>query len=187
MAKIVDHVTSVKGDNARGPLLYNPDSNVAVTLDTDFSGEGWKKLGYGSTDGVSVETAADDNEKSVWGLSLGKIYSNFTDTITLHVASLLDPDLWSVIAGTANVTTDAATGVTTVKRSLNITKGTFVIVGKTDAGKTVMWIYRGQVDPNISYDASESDVVTFDLAINAIADENGVTSTMLMETDSPKA
>ena len=182
MAKIVDHVTSAKGDNSVGPLLFNKDLQVAVDSTTDFTTGGWVKLGYGSTDGVSVETDADDSDKSVWGATLGKIYSNFTDVLTLHCASFMDPDLWKIIAGEENVTTDASSGYTTIKRKNVSVKGTFVVVAKSDAGKKIMWVYRGQVNPAFDYDATGDDVVTFDLEINGISSDDGTTSTMILQT-----
>lgn len=186
MAKIIDHVTSAKGDNELGPLLFNPDLSVPVSHDTDFSTDGWVKLGYGSTDGVSAETDADDTDKNVWGATLGTIYSNFTDTLTLHCASFMDPDLWKIIAGDSNVTTDAATGYTTIKRKNATVKGTFVVVAKSDAGKKIMWIYRGQTSPAFSYDATGDDVITFDLEVHGIAADDGTTSTLLLQTADPK-
>lgn len=180
MAKIIDHVTSAKGDNTVGPLLFNKDMSVEVSATTDFSGEGWVKLGYGSTDGISVETDADDSDKNVWGASLGKIYSNFTDTLTLHCASFMDPDLWKVIVGDENITTDG--GFTTIKRKNVSIKGTFVVVAKSDAGKKMMWVYRGQVNPAFDYDATGDDVITFDLEINGITADDGTTSTMILQT-----
>ena len=182
MAKIVDHVTSAKGDNSVGPLLFNKDLQVAVDSTTDFTTGGWVKLGYGSTDGISVETDADDSDKSVWGATLGKIYSNFTDVLTLHCASFMDPDLWKIIAGEENVTTDASSGYTTIKRKNISVKGTFVVVAKSDAGKKIMWVYRGQVNPAFDYDATGDDVVTFDLEINGISADDGTTSTMILQT-----
>lgn len=182
MAKIVDHVTSAKGDNSVGPLLFNKDLQVAVDSTTDFTTGGWVKLGYGSTDGISVETDADDSDKSVWGATLGKIYSNFTDVLTLHCASFMDPDLWKIIAGEENVTTDASSGYTTIKRKNVSVKGTFVVVAKSDAGKRMMWVYRGQVNPAFDYDATGDDVVTFDLEINGISADDGTTSTMILQT-----
>lgn len=181
MAKDVNHVTSVKGDNVKGPLLFNPSLTVEVTADTDFSAEGWKKLGYGSTDGISVEQTADDSEKSVWGASLGTVYSNFKDQVTLHCASFMDPDMLSVVFGAENVST--TTGMTTIKvKPRQGTSGTFVIAAQSDAGKPMMWIYRGQTDPNVSYDASEGDIVTYDLVVTGISGEDGTTSTMLFQT-----
>ena len=180
MAKIIDHVTSAKGDNSVGPLLFNKDLKAEVTTTTDFTGEGWVKLGYGSTDGISVSTDADDSDKNVWGASLGKIYSNFTDKLTLHCASFMDPDLWKVIAGDDNVSTDS--DFTTIKRKNVSVKGTFVVVAKSDAGKKLMWVYRGQVNPAFDYDATGDDVITFDLEINGITAEDGTTSTMILET-----
>lgn len=182
MAKIVDHVTSAKGDNSVGPLLFNKDLQVAVDSTTDFTTGGWVKLGYGSTDGISVETDADDSDKSVWGATLGKIYSNFTDVLTLHCASFMDPDLWKIIAGEENVTTDASSGYTTIKRKNVSVKGTFVVVAKSDAGKKMMWVYRGQVNPSFDYDATGDDVITFDLEINGISADDGTTSTMILQT-----
>lgn len=182
MAKIIDHVTSAKGDNTVGPLLFNKDLKVEVTPTTDFSQEGWVKLGYGSTDGISVSTDADDSDKNVWGASLGKIYSNFTDKLTLHCASFMDPDLWKVIAGDENVSTDS--DYTTIKRKNTSVKGTFVVVAKSDAGKKMMWVYRGQVNPAFDYDATGDDVITFDLEINGISADDGTTSTMILETGS---
>ena len=183
MAKVIDHVTSAKGDNSVGPLLFNKDLAVEVTPTTDFSAAGWVKLGYGSTDGVSVSTDADDSDKSVWGASLGKIYSNFTDTITLHCASFMDPDLWKVIVGDDNVSTDAS-GFSTIKRKNVSAKGTFVVVAKSDAGKRMMWVYRGQVSPAFDYDATGDDVITFDLEVAGISADDGTTSTMILETGS---
>lgn len=181
MAKVIDHVTSAKGDNSVGPLLFNKNLEVEVTPTTDFSTEGWVKLGYGSTDGVSVETDADDSDKNVWGASLGKIYSNFTDTLTLHCASFMDPDLWKIIAGEENVATGTPEGFTTIKRKNVSVRGTFVVVAKSDAGKKIMWVYRGQVNPAFDYDATGDDVVTFDLEISGIAADDGTTSTMILE------
>lgn len=179
MAKSNFDVTSIKGDNSTGPLLFNPDTKVEVTLDTDFSTDGWVKFGYGSTDGISGETTADDSDKTVWGASLGKIYSNFQDTLTMHCASFVDEDVWKIIAGTENVTSD--TKAITIKRKNTTVTGTFVVVGKTDDGRKVMWIYRGQTSPAFSYDAGETDVITFDLTISGIAADDGTTSTMLIE------
>lgn len=181
MAKIIDHVTSAKGDNAVGPLLFSKKMDIEVTSSTDFSGEDWVKLGYGSTDGISVETDADDSDKTVWGASLGKIYSNFTDKLTIHCASFMDTDLWKVIAGDENVSTDSSSGFTTIKRKNMSVKGTFVVVAKSDAGKKMMWVYRGQVSPAFDYDASGDDVITFDLEINGISADDGTTSTMILE------
>lgn len=180
MAKIIDHVTSAKGDNTVGPLLFNKTMDVEVNATTDFSSEGWVKLGYGSTDGISVETDADDADKNVWGASLGKIYSNFTDTLTLHCASFMDPDLWKVIAGEENVSADG--GFTTIKRKNVSIKGTFVVVAKSDAGKKMMWVYRGQVNPAFDYDATGDDVITFDLEVSGITADDGTTSTMILQT-----
>lgn len=185
MAKIIDHVTSAKGDNEAGPLLYNKDSGITVDSTTDFSTGGWLKLGYGSTDGISVSTEADDADKAVWGASLGKIYSNFTDTLTLHCASFMDPDLWKVIVGEENVSVDAAKGYTTIKRKNISIKGTFVVVAKSDAGKRMMWVYRGQVNPAFDYDATQEDVITFDLEVSGIAADDGTTSTMILQTADP--
>lgn len=182
MAKIIDHVTSAKGDNTVGPLLYNKDVAITVDSTTSFDSGGWLKLGYGSTDGISVSTEADDADKNVWGASLGKIYSNFTDTLTLHCASFMDPDLWKVIAGEENVTTDGSTGFTTIKRKNVSIKGTFVVVAKSDAGKKMMWVYRGQVNPAFDYDATQEDVITFDLEISGITADDGTTSTMILQT-----
>ena len=182
MAKIIDHVTSAKGDNTIGPLLFNKKTDVDVTATTDFAQDGWVKLGYGSTDGISVETDADDSDKSVWGATLGKIYSNFTDVLTLHCASFMDPDLWKVIVGDENVTTDSSSGYTTIKRKNVSIKGTFVVVAKSDAGKKMMWVYRGQVNPAFDYDATGDDVITFDLEINGISADDGTTSTMILQT-----
>ena len=182
MAKIIGHVTSAKGDNTTGPLLFNKDLKVEVTDTTDFTQEGWVKLGYGSTDGISVETDADDSDKAVWGASLGKIYSNFTDKLTLHCASFMDPDLWKVIAGEDNVSTDSSSGFTTIKRKNVSIKGTFVVVAKSDSGKKMIWVYRGQVNPAFDYDATGDDVITFDLEINGISADDGTTSTMILET-----
>lgn len=183
MAKIIDHVTSAKGDNTVGPLLFSKKMDIEVTKDTDFSGDDWIKLGYGSTDGISVSTDADDSDKNVWGASLGKIYSNFTDKLTLHCASFMDPDLWKVICGDDSVSTDTS-GFSTIKRKNVSIKGTFVVVAKSDAGKKMMWIYRGQVNPAFDYDATGDDVVTFDLEINGISSDDGTTSTMILETGS---
>ena len=180
MAKIIDHVTSAKGDNTVGPLLFNKKMDVEVGATTDFSGEDWVKLGYGSTDGISVETDADDADKAVWGASLGKIYSNFTDTLTLHCASFMDQDLWKVIVGEENVATDS--GFTTIKRKNVSIKGTFVVVAKSDASKKMMWVYRGHVNPAFDYDATGDDVITFDLEINGITADDGTTSTMILQT-----
>lgn len=180
MAKIVDHVTSAKGDNSTGPLLFNKSTTIEVTSSTDFTGDDWVKLGYGSTDGISVETDADDSDKTVWGANLGKIYSNFSDVLTIHCASFMDPDLWKVIVGDENVSTDS--GFTTIKRKNTSIKGTFVVVAKSDAGKKMMWVYRGQVNPAFDYDATGDDVITFDLEINGISADDGTTSTMILQT-----
>ena len=181
MAKDINHVTSVKGDNVKGPLLFNPSLTVDVTDKTDFTTGEWKKLGYGSTDGISVEQTADDTEKVVWGASLGTVYSNFSDKVTLHCASFMDPDMLGVVFGTENVTTQS--GLTTIKvKPRQGTQGTFVIAAQSDAGKPMTWVYRGQTDPNVSYDASEGDIVTYDLVVTGISGEDGTTSTMLFQT-----
>lgn len=186
MAKNVNHVTSAKGDNVRGPLLYNPSLDVEVTAATDFSTGGWVKLGYGSTDGVSVEQTADDTTKSVWGASLGTVYSNFQDQITLHCASFMDPDMLGVVFGSGNVSTDATTGMTTIKvKNRNGSQGTFVVAATADNGAPMMWVYRGQTDPNVSYDASEDDIITYDLTVTGISADDGTTSTMIFKTAEP--
>ena len=187
MAKNVNHVTSAKGDNVKGPLLYNSSLDVEVTANTDFSADGWKKLGYGSTDGISVEQTADDTTKSVWGASLGTVYSNFRDQVTLHCASFMDPEMLSVVFGTENVSTDAETGITTIKvKNRQGTQGTFVVAATADDGSPMLWVYRGQTDPNVSYDATEDDVITYDLVVTGISANDGTTSTMIFKTTAPE-
>lgn len=182
MAKNAEVVTSAQVDNLSGPLFYNADLAADVTASTDFTGAGWTDLGYGSTDGASIEQSADSSDRKVWGATLGSTYSNFKDVLTVHMASFLSTDLLKIVWGAANVTTDTQ-GVSTVKvKSRQGSKGTFVLSTKTDTGKPMLFVYRGQTDPNVSYDLTEDDIISYDLKITGIASDDGTTSTMILST-----
>ena len=182
MAKSQNSVTSAQADNVTGPVLYN-STVTEVTPTTNFTTGGWKAIGYGSTDGISVEQKADDKDKTVWGSNLGTTYSNFKDVLTLHLASFADQDALGVIFGSDNVSTTAE-GYTKVSvKSRQGTRGTFVVLAKTDDGRSMTWIYNGQTDPNVSYDATESDIITVELKVTGIADANGQTSYFFIKNE----
>lgn len=187
MAKNAGSVTSIQVDNADGPLYYNPDSTIAVTLATDFTTGGWVDFGYGSVDGSSIKQTADSTAKKIWGGNLGTSYSNFKDVITISCASWKSSAAMGIVYGSSNVATDAS-GVTTVSvRGRQGTKGTFVIKCKSDDGDPMLWVYRGQTSPNISVDLKDSDVATYDLEITGIEDATGVTSRFIFKDSSVPA
>lgn len=181
MAKSSSAVTSVQVDNTEGPVYYNPSITIDVSYSTDFSaaGAGWLDIGYGSTDGAKIEQKADSKDKKVWGANLGTTYSNFKDTATIHAASYRSKNTLGVIFGAGNV--DSTNGVIHVKvRSRQGTKGTFVIVGRDDDGNKMLWIYRGQTSPEVSYDLKEDDIISYDLTISGISQSDGTTSEMYL-------
>ena len=179
MAKTSSQVTSVQADNTDGLFFYNPNLTVSVTLDTDFTASDWVDLGYGSTDGASIEQKADSSDKKVWGANFGSTYSNFSDTATVKAASYRSKNAMKVVFGTDNV--ESKNGTLHVKvRGRQGTKGTFVISGRDDEGKKMLWVYRGQTSPEISYDLKEDDVIVYSLVIKGISQSDGTTSEMFM-------
>lgn len=179
MAKSSSAVTSVQVNNTEGPVYYNASSTIAVTYETDFNAaaSGWIDLGYGSTDGAEIEQKADSSDKKVWGANLGTTYSNFKDTATIHAASYRSKNTLSVLFGADNV--ESNNGVIHVKvKSRQGTKGTFVIVGRDDDGNKMLWVYRGQTSPEVSYDLKEDDIISYDLKISGISQSDGTTSEM---------
>lgn len=179
MAKSSSAVTSVQVEGQEGPVYYNNDITANVSYDTDFSSSEWIDLGYGSTDGASIEQKADSTDKKVWGSNLGTTYSNFKDTAVVHAASYRSKNTLSVLFGEGNV--ESTDGVIHVNvKSRQGTKGTFVIVGRDDDGGKMIWIYRGQTSPEVSYDLKEDDIISYDLLINGISQSNGSTSEMYL-------
>jgi len=179
MAKSSSAVTSVQVEGQEGPVYYNKDITANVSYDTDFSSSEWLDLGYGSTDGASIEQKADSTDKKVWGSNLGTTYSNFKDTAVVHAASYRSKNTLSVLFGEGNV--ESTDGVIHVNvKSRQGTKGTFVIVGRDDDGGKMLWVYRGQTSPEVSYDLKEDDIISYDLLINGISQSNGSTSEMYL-------
>lgn len=170
-------VTSVQAEYTDGLLYYNPSLTVKVAYDTDFkdSGSGWLNFGYGSTDGASIEQSADSNDKKVWGANFGAVYSNFKDIAKVKGASFRNATTMAVLFGSANAVSDK--GILHVKvKNRQGTKGTFVICGHDDEGNRMLWVYRGQTSPEISYDLKEDDVITYELKITGISQSDGTSS-----------
>lgn len=170
-------VTSVQAEYTDGLLYYNPSLTVEVTYDTDFKADksGWLNFGYGSTDGASIEQSADSSDKKVWGANFGSVYSNFKDVATVKGASFRNKTTMGVLFGSNNATSEK--GILHVKvKNRQGTKGTFVICGHDDEGNRMLWVYRGQTSPEISYDLKEDDVITYELKITGISQSDGTSS-----------
>lgn len=161
------HVTSSKADTAFGPLwAFDGIYEDEVTDGFDPTAiAGWVRLGESSTDGVSSEQSADQNDKLVWTKNLGSTYTNFKDTLTVRFASTLDADVLGFVFGKENIM--AGQGFVRVKvgpRQPSIRS--FAVFMRNDDGTgKFIFIKQAQPDLNLTRDFNEDGITIIETVL----------------------
>ena len=163
------NVSAGRGNTKTGPILFNPTVQLTkLTLGQSFTAGGWLRLGEGSTDGVESAQTSTVTPKNVWGgKNLGNTFSEFTDTLTVNLASAFDTDVLGAVFGQENVQVDEDEILTIVK-ARTPSFGTYVIQTVLDDGRA-HWIVvpAGQPDPNLTRTFNDSDIVVITTTLMA--------------------
>lgn len=167
------NVTSIKTDEASGPVWWNPNPRPGIDgFDYEpLAADGWVQIGDASTDGYSFEQSSDSNDKRVFGRNLGTLYSNFKDKLTIQLAATTDPDVLKVVYGSENVAVDPTTKVITLSvRGRQPQAGALRIHAKTDDGRRVVLEAPKVVpDINVSKTWTDEDVTVLETAFDMIS------------------
>ena len=179
------NVTYGKGNTKTGPIWFNPatpTADLTLAFAPEQGVEGWVRLGDIETEGITSTQEADSADKFVWGAKkVGTVYSNFKDTVTGTLVSLVDPDVLKVLFGSENVTISNGTIKTEVKNR-QPEKGQFVFMALTDDGRD-QWVVvpEGQLDVNLERTWGDEDYVAAEITIGCLEDDNSRTHYELVE------
>lgn len=168
-------VTVGKPAEVAGGFTYAPEGS---TLPEDASSklpDGYKKLGLVSVDGITLTSDASDEDIYVWGgVKYRKVRSEFSESLGAVLYSTTNPDTLRAVFGDKNVEVNGDKIV--IKHTADIPPIKVFTVETFDEGiKRRFLIPRGQLTVSGDRTLAHASADQFEIAIEALADENGVT------------
>lgn len=150
---------------------------------TPLAPETFKFGGYVGEDGVTRATDASDEKIKAWGGDTVKIVrTEHSITYTFQFLESANAEVLKLINGDDNVTVDALTKMVTVKQTSKIPpRRMFVLDMADNEGKIREVIKDGQITSSGEVNFVHSDVIRYEVSIEAFPDAAGVKAVTYME------
>lgn len=161
---------------ATGGLLFGPTNAPAPVNASDAIGTGYTKGGYIGEDGVTRTTDASDDKIKAWGGDTVKIVrTEHSITYTFTFLESANADILKLIHGAENVSVDGATGTISVNHTSALPERKAFVLDMADSGvKLREYIANGQLTTSGDAVFVHSDVIKYEVTIEAFPDANGV-------------
>ena len=167
---------------ATGGVLFGDTTVAAPTDATTALDPAWVKAGFVGEDGVTRTTEASDDKVRGWGGDVVKIVrTEHGLTYTLQFLESANADVLKLIHGEENVT--IAAGKVTVKHTSKMPPRKSFVIDMADGESRVReYIKDGQLTTSGDVVFVHSDVIRYEVTIEAMPDANGVKAISFVDT-----
>jgi hypothetical protein len=164
-----------------GVLFADPGTETPVTAEEAVTG--FTEGGYIGEDGVTRTIDASDEKIRAWGGDTVKIVrTEHSITYTWQFLESANAAVLRLINGDENVSVDAETQTVTVKHTAKIPPRKAFILDMFDDGKALREVIKnGQLTSSGDVSFVHSDVIRYEVTVEAFPDEEGVKAISLVE------
>lgn len=167
---------------ATGGVLFGESTVAAPTDATTALDLAWVKAGFISEDGVTRTTDASDDKIRAWGGDTVKVVrTEHSITYTFTFLESANADVLKLIYGESNVTI-AAGKVKINQTSAMPPRKSFVLDMADGETKLREYIKNGQLTTSGDTVFVHSDVIRYEVSIEAFPDANGVKAISFIDT-----
>ena len=174
MAQTATNVTAAKP--VSGGAVYRAALGTTLPTDTATALTSFTALGYCSEDGLKNNISATSEKLKAWGGDTVLTYqTDKEDTFTFTLLEALNADVLKTIFGESNVSGSLSAGISVSSKSGEPTEYVWVfdMITRNNSKKRIVLPDAKVTDiGEITY--SDSDAVSYEITLTAVADSSGV-------------